>query len=86
MSKVYSRQIFKVNDELSILCESQDTRSGFRHVATILRDGFGTGYKPVKICYLNRTWESYQFQSVLHKLGEVGEGLNDEERALIKAL
>jgi hypothetical protein len=86
MSKVFSRRIFKINDELSILCESQDTRSGFRHVAIILRNGCNTGRKPVKICYLNRTWESYEFQSVLNKLGEVGDGLDDNERALIKAL
>lgn len=57
---------FKITEHLEVVCESQSTRSGFRHLAYMLRDGneIATG----KCCYLNRTWESYQFQSVLFEV------------------
>lgn len=48
------------NDK-TFVCESEGTRNGFRHV---LKDGFGI---QCKVCYLNRTWERYQFQSLLQK-------------------
>ena len=41
---------------------SEGTRTGFRHLAET-SDGV-----TAKMCYLNRTWEVYAFQSVLHKL------------------
>ena len=39
---------------------AEKTRSGFRHLAS----GGGTD---AKCTYLNRTWEAYTFQSVLHE-------------------
>ena len=56
-----ARFLDKDNVECTFICESQDTRHGFRHV---LKNGFGI---QCKICYLNRTWETYQFQSLLQK-------------------
>ena len=52
----------------TIYCRSVSTRNGFRHDAVMLIPG-----EPriaAKAHYLNRTWESYQFQSVLHELAE----------------
>ncbi len=83
MGKRLSFRIFKVTEDLSVLCECEDTRSGFRHLAYVMRGGGLTGRKPVKICYLNRTWESFEFESVLHRLADVGEGLTKEERTAI---
>jgi hypothetical protein len=60
---------FKLNDEYTVVCEWKKTRMAFKHVATIIRNGcevFDT-----KICYQNRTWESYEFQSVLHRAIEL---------------
>lgn len=57
---------FKINDELTVACEWKKTRTAFKHVAT-LRRGW-QALNEVKICYLNRTWESYEFESVLDKL------------------
>jgi len=56
-------RIFKITKDIEVVCESQKTRNGFRHLATLLRNGIEkeTG----KCCYLNRTWEKYEFQSVL---------------------
>ncbi len=64
-------QVFKLNKDYSVICEWQGTRSGFRHVAVIMRNGYEIGR--VKCTYLNRTWECYQFQSVLQKALEFPE-------------
>lgn len=57
---------FKLSDEYEIVCESEGTRYGFRHLATLLKNGLEVD--KAKICYYNRTWESYEFQSVKNKL------------------
>lgn len=72
-------KIFKINDELSVICESKKTRNGFKHEATLMRSGYEE--ERVKICYLNRTWERYDFESVLEKLCDKS-SITDEERAL----
>lgn len=48
-------------NEVVFVCEDEDTRYGFRHV---LKDSYGI---QCKVCYYNRTWERYQFQSLLRK-------------------
>ena len=59
-------RIFKLDNEYSVVCETEKTRSGFRHVAVLTRNGSSIS-KAIK-SYYNRTWERYQFQSVLIKL------------------
>lgn len=87
MNKIYSTRVFQVEGDLSVLCQCEDTRSGFRHVARVLRGGSEVSRKPVKICYYNRTWESFEFESVLHLLADSkSEGLSDSERAAIRAI
>lgn len=54
---------FKITEDIEVVCESQRTRSGFRHLATLLINGIER--EKDKACYLNRTWERYQFQTVL---------------------
>jgi len=59
---------FKIDKEYEILCDSESTRSGFRHIAILMQNDdeiFRT-----KVCYQNRTWESYTFQSVIFRLIE----------------
>jgi len=56
---------FRLNDEYTVVCESQNTRTGFRHVAILLRNGDEI-YR-TKCTYQNRTWERFQFESVLNK-------------------
>jgi hypothetical protein len=65
------------NYQYRINCQRGKTRNGFKHVATL-----ESPYKnpnlnnaiewiPLytsKCFYLNRTWESYEFQSVIYKL------------------
>jgi hypothetical protein len=57
---------FKITEKIKVDCESQKTRSGFRHLATLFIDGRKNTI--AKCCYLNRTWERYEFQSVLSKV------------------
>lgn len=57
---------FKITKHLQAVCESQNTRYGFRHIANLLRDGYEIG--SAKCCYYNRTWESFEYQSVLEQL------------------
>lgn len=61
-------KIFKVNRNIEVVCEYGKTRNGFKHTATLFYKG--NEYESVKCNYLNRTWERYQYQSVLKKLAE----------------
>ncbi len=74
-------QTFKINKHLEVVCESQSTRYGFRHLATLLREGREIDTR--KRCYYNRTWERYEFESVLEDLAEKAD-LTDYEKRLFK--
>lgn len=50
----------KNNEFFSCTCYSTNTRNGFCHTCHI-----GDGITDTKISYYNRTWERYQFESVL---------------------
>ena len=56
-------KIFKITEHLEVVCQSESTRYGFRHLATMMRDG--SEIQDGKCTYQNRTWEAYDFQSVL---------------------
>lgn len=47
------------------VCRYEDTRTGFRHLCNVLINGFDRN--TVKCTYQNKTWERYQFQSVINK-------------------
>lgn len=59
---------FRLNQDYQIVCKSESTRYGFRHLATLLWKG--TEYETDKACYYNRTWEAWHFQSVVYSLLE----------------
>lgn len=61
----------------TIDCTSERTRSGFRHVAILRKNGLE--HDRTKICYQNRTWESFEFESVLFRLIEKTGVLNIAE-------
>ena len=58
--------LFKLDEQYTIVCEWKKTRIAFKHTATLLRNGSAIG--ETKICYENRTWESYEYESVIEKL------------------
>ena len=68
---------FQISKNIEIVCRSEGTRYGFRHLATLLYNGYERGTS--KICYYNRTWERYEFESVLEKVAEDHKKLLDEK-------
>ena len=71
-------RIFNLNKKYNIVCNSEKTRNGFRHLATLHKNGFEVA--KTKICYLNRTWEGFAFESILIKIiGECFSGIEREK-------
>lgn len=73
---------FILSDNIEAICDSKKTRNGFKHTATLLIDG--NEQESVKVNYLNRTWERYEYQSVLEKLVENSKILNETEKTKAK--
>ena len=69
---------FEIKNGMQVICESQNTRNGFRHIAILMNNG--NEVDRTKVTYLNRTWESFEFESVLHKLINETNILNQEEK------
>lgn len=63
----------------TIVCESKSTRNGFKHEATLLIGGYE--HAKAKCMYLNRTWESYQYHSVIQKVLEKTDRLSKRQKA-----
>ena len=59
-------RIFNLDSEYNVVCNLQRTRYGFRHVATLHKNGYEIAR--TKCCYYNRTWECFEFESVLQKI------------------
>jgi len=59
---------FQISKKIEVICEWKKTRNGFKHEATLLKNG--QSILTVKECYINRTWECYEFDTVLNKLAE----------------
>lgn len=59
-------KIFTLSKIYSIVCETKKTRNGFKHTAKLCRNG--NSIYETKICYLNRTWERFEYDSVLEKI------------------
>ena len=66
--KQYDTRYFsaKVNgQEITFRCYTTDTRSGFCHTAICTTWGIDT--TPSKCSYYNRTWERFEYESVLKR-------------------
>ena len=71
-------KMFKMNKQFTIVCEWENTRYGFRHMATLLNHG--REIETAKACYYNRTWECYEYQSVILNIIEKTKVLTDKEK------
>lgn len=56
-------RIFNLNKVYNVVCNSQGTSYGFKHTATLHKNGFEIA--KAKRCYYNRTWESFEYESIL---------------------
>jgi ubiquinone/menaquinone biosynthesis C-methylase UbiE len=61
-------KVIEIGKRQYLVLESIKTRSGFKHLAT-LTDNFHEEQK-ASINYINRTWESFTFESVIKKVME----------------
>ena len=59
-------KMFKLDDNFSIECETKNTRNGFCHRAVLLCNGCER--EKAKCNYLNRTWESFPYETVILRL------------------
>lgn len=66
MTKEYNNRYIKITKDIHVNVWSENTSYGFRHLAEIIR-GWQT-VETAKCTYYNRTWESYEFESVLKGL------------------
>ena len=57
---------FKVNKDIKIECDQKTTSYGFKHEARLMVNGYEQGF--AKACYYNRTWESFEYESVIKYL------------------
>ena len=72
-------KIFRLNNTYSVVCETHNTSYGFKHTATLMKNG--SEIDDAKSCYYNeRIWESYRYQTVLYLLLDKTTMLTDKEK------
>ncbi len=64
MSTIYTTT--QRGQKITAICHSENTRSGFRHIVELQTENGGEIAR-AKVCYINRTWEVYNYQTALHK-------------------
>jgi len=57
---------FVLPDGYTIECKAEKTRYGFRHLASLRKDFVIV--EKAKACYYNRTWERFEFETVIHEV------------------
>ncbi len=60
------KMIFNINENMDIVCLFKATRNGFKHEGWVEIGGIKS--EKIKINYLNRTWERYEFETLLSKI------------------
>lgn len=58
--------IFKIGRNEIVICSAKKTRTGFRHMASLLRGDIAIAEH--KVSYINRTWERYTYETVISGL------------------
>lgn len=70
---------FHVNEHIVFDCERKKTRTAFKHEGELFVRGKCTS---AKICYMNRTWERFEFESLLRKLADKAKLTPDDAAAV----
>lgn len=68
---------FPINDNYRIVCYWINTSYGFKHEAVLI-----SNYREVckaKVCYYNRTWESFEYETVIDELLKKSELFSKDE-------
>lgn len=74
---------FEITERIKIRCSQHSTRNGFKHVAKLIYSG--NVIQTSSVSYLNRTWERYEYQTVMEQLIGKNKTLSEEEKNLCKA-
>ena len=56
-------KIFRLDNNYNVVCNWKNTRNGFKHTANLCKNGFSI-YETT-ICYFNRTWERFEYETIL---------------------
>lgn len=87
-TKIYNRKTFEftVNGEkIYFYCNTTYTKNGFCH--HVFAVGFGKDYEHSRVSYLNRTWESFQYETaLLHAVEKFPKSLRAPLRLEIQAV
>ena len=78
--------VFTVNgEEVRFYCETTRTRNGFCH--HVFASGGGKYYEHSRLSYLNRTWESFEYETaLLHAIDKFPKSLRVPLRLEIQAV
>lgn len=79
-NKTYSEKTFTVSKDIYIVAETYETRYSWGHKAYLFKNGHEVDY--AKITYYNRTWEAYQYESILQSLVRKTKKLTQAEKEL----
>ena len=82
ISQVGNFTIFRVDDKTEIKAVSEKTRNGFRHRAILIVNG--NQVDSATAHYLNRTWESYEYQSVIDNLIDKSSYISQDKKEGLK--
>lgn len=77
--KSYNQKTFRINDDYSVVCHCENTRYGFRHLAS-LKNKYYNEVAKTKACYYNRTWESFEYETVLSQVLTNANIFSEEEK------
>jgi hypothetical protein len=69
---------FNINRNIKIDCYYQNTSYGFKHEAELIIKNEEWGI--AKSCYYNRTWERFEFESVITKLIDDNKTLSKSQK------
>ena len=87
-TKIYNRKTFEftVNGEkIYFYCNTTYTKNGFCH--HVFAVGFGKDYEHSRVSYLDRTWESFQYETaLLHAVEKFPKSLRAPLRLEIQAV
>ena len=78
--------VFTVNgEEVRFYCETTRTRNGFCH--HVFASGGGKYYEHSRLSYLNRTWESFEYETALfHAVDKFPKSMREPLRLEIQAV
>jgi hypothetical protein len=69
---------FRISRDIKVVAKYGKSSNGFNHFATLYLKG--REMDTVKTHYINRTWESYEFDSVIQKLADNSPNLTPIQR------